>query len=404
MNRVGKLCSPVQDFGAPVLATCGFSGSGKTTLLEAAIPHLIARGLSVAAIKHDSHGFVVDRAGKDSERLFRAGATVALRGPSEQFFRRGTASMLTLEATLADLARDHDLLLVEGHKDTPLPKLWLCGDDNLHPPDEVTGVEAILPWDSDRLGIFLSLIEWWLPKTWLSRSLLAGLLVGGKTEQTRGPKQPVRFSGRAFEETVACAFGDAFDSGKHNHSAADNRFLNSDIVVLGAGLVPGTLNDLTRLPDPPGLVGPIAGLLAMHRWAPRTTCVLAACDDPWFDQSDICSLVEQRRPGAWAILPRQSDGHPCPTLALYEPQALAVLERALLARGANYICLAALVDHPHTRDWVMLQSRNGQCEYTQRANFRTSANRKLVRGTSTKLLSGLSPITSAVSIIRKYRL
>ena len=39
------------DFGAPVLAVCGFSGSGKTTLLEAAIPQLIARGVSVAVVK-----------------------------------------------------------------------------------------------------------------------------------------------------------------------------------------------------------------------------------------------------------------------------------------------------------------------------------------------------------------
>jgi hypothetical protein len=92
----------IQQFGAPVLAVCGFSGSGKTTLLEAAIPHLIARGLAVAAIKHDSHGFVVDKEGKDSDRLFRAGATVALRGPGEQFLRRGFSSVLTLEATLSD--------------------------------------------------------------------------------------------------------------------------------------------------------------------------------------------------------------------------------------------------------------------------------------------------------------
>jgi DNA repair exonuclease SbcCD ATPase subunit len=32
---------PAYEFGAPVLAVCGFSGSGKTTLLEAAIPKLV---------------------------------------------------------------------------------------------------------------------------------------------------------------------------------------------------------------------------------------------------------------------------------------------------------------------------------------------------------------------------
>ena len=185
----------VQKFGAPVLAVCGFSGSGKTTLLEAAIPHLIARGLAVAAIKHDSHGFVVDKEGKDSERLFRAGATVALRGPAEQFLRRGASSALTLEATLADLARDHDLLLVEGHKDTPLPKLWVGNAEMSFPPEHVTDVQEILPWDSDRLTALLKFIDKWLPKVWASRPLYAGLLVGGKSSRMGRPKQLLSFGG-----------------------------------------------------------------------------------------------------------------------------------------------------------------------------------------------------------------
>ena len=45
---------------------------GKNHLLEAAIPRLVERGLAVAVVKHGAHGYAVDRAGKDSERLFRA--------------------------------------------------------------------------------------------------------------------------------------------------------------------------------------------------------------------------------------------------------------------------------------------------------------------------------------------
>ncbi|MDP6460361.1 MAG: molybdopterin-guanine dinucleotide biosynthesis protein MobB, partial [Gemmatimonadota bacterium] len=60
----------------PVLAVCGWSGSGKTTLLDRVIPEITARGLSVAALKHDAHGLKVDPRGKDSDRLFRAGADV----------------------------------------------------------------------------------------------------------------------------------------------------------------------------------------------------------------------------------------------------------------------------------------------------------------------------------------
>lgn len=333
-----------QNFGAPVLAVCGFSGSGKTTLIEAAIPHLIERGLSVAVVKHDAHGFVVDKAGKDSDRFFRAGATVALRGPGEQFFRRSGAQLLTLEAILTDLARDHDLLLVEGHKDTPLPKLWVGNAEGSAPPDQVTMVQEILPWDSDRLKCLLEWIDRWLPEAWRLRPLYAGLLVGGKSSRMGSPKQLLNFGGSTLGEIAAHALSNGI---KEADAESDAQF-NPNLVILGAGPLPDALQSLIRLPDTLGLAGPLAGLLAAHRWAPRAAWVLAACDHPWLNAAEIRWLVEQRRPGAWTILSRQSDDHPCPTLALYEPQALTVLERSLVSRGAERVRMAELFDHPHT--------------------------------------------------------
>jgi len=344
MNSVDRSALHAQNFGAPVLAVCGFSGSGKTTLIESAIPHLIERGLSVAVVKHDAHGFMVDKPGKDSDRFFRAGATVALRGPGEQFFRRGAAQLLTLEAILADLARDHDLLLVEGHKDTPLPKLWVGNAEGSTPPDQVTQVQQILPWDSDRLTRLLALIDHWLPDAWCQRPLYAGLLVGGKSSRMGRPKQMLNFGGSTLGEIAA----HALSNGIRETDAEGAAPLNSNLVILGAGALPETLQSLIRLPDAPGLAGPLAGLLAAHRWAPRAAWVLAACDHPWLSSAEIRGLVMQRRPSAWTILSRQSDDHPCPTLALYEPQALTVLERSFVSRGAEKVRMAELFDHPHT--------------------------------------------------------
>ena len=335
------------EFGAPVLAVCGFSGSGKTTLLEAALPHLIRRGLAVAVVKHDSHGFMVDKEGKDSERLFRAGATVALRGPTEQFLRRGASSALTLETTLTDLARDHDLLLVEGHKDTPLPKLWVGNAETDSPPEHVTGIQEILPWNCDRLKIFLEYIDSCLPIMWVSRPLFAGLLVGGQSSRMGRPKQLVCFGTSTLGEIAAHALSDGICQEEPNGQVGRTASLKN-VVILGAGPVPDALQPLRRLPDIPGLAGPIAGLLAAHRWAPSASWVLGACDHPWLSTAEIRWLIQRRRPGSWAILPRQSDNHPCPTLALYEPQALTVLERSVLVRGAGAVRIAELIDHPRT--------------------------------------------------------
>jgi molybdopterin-guanine dinucleotide biosynthesis protein MobB len=324
----------VQEYGAPVLAVCGFSGSGKTTLLEAAIPHLVAHGLAVAVIKHDAHGFVVDTPGKDSDRLFRAGASIALRGPNEQFHRRNASAALSLSATLAWFACDHDLLLVEGHKDTPLQKFWLEDSARTAAPANITNVVATLPWNGPRLETFLGYVDAWLPKSWSERPLYRGLLIGGKSLRLGSPKQLLKFGDRQLGEIVADALGASLGS--------------APIVALGAGVLPQSLENLPRLTDCSGFEGPCAGIVAAHRWAPEAAWIVAACDHPWLRPATVEWLSSQRRPGTWAVVPRQKDGHPCPTLALYEPQSLATLERIVRAHPERDARLAMLLDHRRT--------------------------------------------------------
>ena len=104
------------------------------------------------------------------------------------------------------------------------------------------------------------------------------------------------------------------------------------IVLAGSGPVPGPLESLPRLPDPPGLAGPLAGLLSVMRWAPDATWVVAACDMPKVSSEAVAWLIGQRRPGVWAVMPRLRTGRIEPLLALYEPQARPLLE-AQATRG-----------------------------------------------------------------------
>lgn len=321
-------------FGAPALAVCGFSGSGKTTLLEAAIPMLVERGLAVAVVKHDAHGMQVDKPGKDSDRLFRAGATIALRGPLEQFERRGASSLLSLEATLSRLGCDHDLLLVEGHKDTPLPKFWLEGAERLDAPGNVLNIISTLAWNGDRLAALMAFLDQWLPMAWIKRPLYRGLLMGGMSSRMGSPKQITLFGGCPLGEIAA--------------RALEGGLGDSRTVVLGSGVAPEALRALLRLPDSPGFAGPGAGLIAAHRWAPEAAWIVAACDHPWLGPEHIEWLAAQRYPGRWAVIPRQRDGHACPTLALYEPQALAALARQTLADREHNARPSALLELPHT--------------------------------------------------------
>ncbi len=124
-----------------VFGFAGWSGSGKTTLIERLVAILVARGLAVSLIKHAHHDFDVDQPGKDSWRHRQAGCSEVLVSSAVRWALmrelRG-APELTLGAAIAQLS-PCDLVLVEGYKMAPLPKLevWrqAVGKARLHPDD-----------------------------------------------------------------------------------------------------------------------------------------------------------------------------------------------------------------------------------------------------------------------------
>ena len=119
----------------------GWSGSGKTTLVEKLIPRFVQRGLRVSLIKHAHHNFDVDTPGKDSHRHRQAGASEILVTSSRRWVLmhelRGTQEP-SFDEPLKRIS-PCDLLLVEGFKFAPIPKLevWRkeTGEALLHPND-----------------------------------------------------------------------------------------------------------------------------------------------------------------------------------------------------------------------------------------------------------------------------
>lgn len=107
-----------------MLGIVGWSGSGKTTLLTRLIPLLRARGLTISTVKHTHHGFDMDKPGKDTYRHREAGA-------HEVLVASGTRWALLHEVVgqepdlpvLLERMEPVDLVLVEGYKTHPFPKL-----------------------------------------------------------------------------------------------------------------------------------------------------------------------------------------------------------------------------------------------------------------------------------------
>jgi molybdopterin-guanine dinucleotide biosynthesis adapter protein len=124
-----------------VIGFAGWSGAGKTTLIVRLIPELNRRGLSVSTIKHAHHNFDLDQPGKDSYEHRVAGAEEVLVASANR-----VALMRELRGapgpSLADLLRllkEVDLVLVEGFKRDPLPKIEISRSANGKPllyPDD----------------------------------------------------------------------------------------------------------------------------------------------------------------------------------------------------------------------------------------------------------------------------
>ena len=108
-----------------IIGLAGWSGSGKTTLVTRLIPRLVARGLRVSTVKHAHHSFEIDQPGKDSHAHRAAGAIEVLIGAQSRWalvHELRAAAEPPLRELLAKLS-PVDLVLIEGYKRAPHPKL-----------------------------------------------------------------------------------------------------------------------------------------------------------------------------------------------------------------------------------------------------------------------------------------
>lgn len=107
-----------------IISFVGKSNSGKTTLLEKIIKILTSKGLKICTVKHDAHSFQMDREGKDTYRHKAAGASAVIISSKEKYaVICDTSYDLPLSELILKLPADCDLLITEGYKKEPMPKI-----------------------------------------------------------------------------------------------------------------------------------------------------------------------------------------------------------------------------------------------------------------------------------------
>ncbi len=122
------------DYPVPLLGFCAWSGTGKTTLLKRLVPLLRQQGLALAVVKHAHHSFDIDQPGKDSYELRAAGAEQVLVASRNRVALVREVPEEAAEPGLQEVLHcldpaGLDLVLVEGYKHAPLPKIELHRGD-----------------------------------------------------------------------------------------------------------------------------------------------------------------------------------------------------------------------------------------------------------------------------------
>jgi molybdopterin-guanine dinucleotide biosynthesis protein MobB len=150
------------NFAKPVLGFAAFSGTGKTTLLKQLIPVLAARGIRVGLIKHAHHSFDIDKPGKDSYELRKAGARQTLVASSRRWAlvtETGGNDDPRLDELVGRLDPDAvDLVLVEGFKHVAFTRIELhrpaLGKPRLYPDDaNIIALVTDVPLDAGALTV-----------------------------------------------------------------------------------------------------------------------------------------------------------------------------------------------------------------------------------------------------------
>ncbi|MCF6150574.1 MAG: molybdopterin-guanine dinucleotide biosynthesis protein B [Candidatus Kuenenia sp.] len=115
----------------PIISFVGKSNSGKTTLIVKIIKELKLRGYKVATIKHTHHNVDMDTKGKDSWKHSQAGAdAVIILSENKMGLFRTTSKRVPLKEMVETYLRDFDIIILEGYKTEPIPKIEVLRTEN----------------------------------------------------------------------------------------------------------------------------------------------------------------------------------------------------------------------------------------------------------------------------------
>ncbi len=338
------------------IALCGYSGSGKTTLIAAIVRHLSPK-FTIGYYKHGCHRFEIDRQGKDSWTIKEAGAlTVMISDPEKKAF------VTQEKAPFSNIERhafsELDILLVEGLKEIPLPKLLLVDKErkiiDLLTNGSLTNVAALIVPDNpesyqvqstqhvtfpvlhrDNIADIAAFIERFLLTRSSRECHLNGLvLAGGRSQRMGHDKALIAYHSENQLQHTATLLREqcheVFISCREEQTETYRQFGTPLITDRYLG------------------IGPMGGLLSAQQYQPEAAWIVAACDMPFLDNTTLAQLSVERNPFRFATAFRSPEsGALEPLFACYEPKTRSHL---LQQHGEGKNSLAAFLNEARIKE------------------------------------------------------
>ncbi|MFD0588637.1 molybdopterin-guanine dinucleotide biosynthesis protein B [Paenibacillus sp. GCM10027627] len=147
------MSQPTEKQRPRILQIVGYKNTGKTTLVCRLTEFYKEKGYRVGTIKHDGHEFHMDQPGTDTWRHQAAGADITAISSSSHtaILKKGGD---TLDDLVSAMEGAVDLILVEGFKNAPYPKIILLREiAHLALAEQLVAPIALALWPEVRSAI-----------------------------------------------------------------------------------------------------------------------------------------------------------------------------------------------------------------------------------------------------------
>ena len=299
------------------VAFSGFSGSGKTTLIAKLVERL-QHQFKIGYLKTDAHHFDMDKEGKDTHTIKKAGATQIFIRDKKRLAWIGDKSN---EENFPAQLLQSDFLLVEGFKNSKLPKIVFLDEkgemrkklvnDEIDLPIAYIGTKkkesGLSPYfHRDEVEKIQTFLLSYLKKLASFADPIGIVLAGGKSQRMGRNKALIQYKDKPqyqvcydllqpyCSDVYISLRGEGSQKFDPQYPVLQDRVLNC---------------------------GPSGAILSTMMQFPSSPLIIIACDLPFLTDKTLKELLNNRDPFKNATYFLNNCGLPEPLCTIYEPKA-----------------------------------------------------------------------------------